>query len=86
MAYTLPSDADQRPVTVDGAGTVGRRIAAVYAAAGSDVRIFDVSAGQRQAAREYAAAHTSGIQQVLGLHPERAGRVEAVGRVLPSST
>ena len=35
MAYTLPADVDGRPVAVDGAGTVGRRIAAVYAAGGS---------------------------------------------------
>ena len=68
-------------MTVDGAGTVGRRIATVYAAAGSDVRIFDVSAGQRQAARDYAAVHTSGIQQALGLHPERAGRVDVTDRL-----
>ena len=73
MAYALPSEVDQRPVTIDGAGTLGRRIAAVYAAAGSDVRIFDVSAGQRQAARDYVGAHISETQQALGLRPERAG-------------
>lgn len=81
MEYTLPSDVDQRPVAIDGAGTLGRRIAAVYAAAGSDVRIFDVSAGQRQAARGYVEAHISGTQQALGLHPERAGRVEVTDRL-----
>jgi 3-hydroxybutyryl-CoA dehydrogenase len=81
MAYALPSDAGQWPATIDGAGTLGRRIAAVYAAAGSDVRIFDVSAGQRQAARGYVAAHISGTQQALGLHPERAGRVEVTDRL-----
>jgi hypothetical protein len=32
MAYTLPEDVDRRPVAIDGAGTLGRRIAAVYAA------------------------------------------------------
>ncbi|MFN2570383.1 MAG: hypothetical protein ABR537_02045 [Gemmatimonadales bacterium] len=41
MAYTLPDDVDQRPVAIDGAGTLGRRIAAVYAGGGSDVRIFE---------------------------------------------
>src|SRR5919198_2314087 len=50
MAYTLPADVDERPVAVDGAGTVGRRIAAVYAAGGSQVRIFDPSPDQCDAA------------------------------------
>ena len=34
MVFTLPADVDQRPVVIDGAGTLGRRIAAVYAAGG----------------------------------------------------
>jgi 3-hydroxyacyl-CoA dehydrogenase len=52
MAYTLRDDLDQRPVIVDGAGTLGRLIAAVYAAGGSDVRIFDMSAEQREQAKD----------------------------------
>jgi 3-hydroxybutyryl-CoA dehydrogenase len=76
MAYTLPADVDQRPVTIDGAGTLGRRIAAVYAGGGSDVRIFDMAAEQRQAARDYVEQHLAETQQTLGLHPERRGRVE----------
>jgi 3-hydroxybutyryl-CoA dehydrogenase len=76
MAYTLPGDVDQRPVTIDGAGTLGRRIAAVYAAGGSDVRIFDMSAEQRQAAYDYVQEHLAGTQRTLRLHPERPGRVE----------
>ena len=31
MTYTLPADVDERPVLIDGAGTLGRWIAAVYA-------------------------------------------------------
>ena len=46
MVFTLPADVDQRPVVIDGAGTLGRRIASVYAAGGSDVRIFDLSEEQ----------------------------------------
>jgi 3-hydroxybutyryl-CoA dehydrogenase len=76
MAYTLPDDVDQRPVTIDGAGTLGRRIAAVYAAGGSDVRIFDMSAEQRQAAKDYVEQHIPDTQKTLGLHPDRVGRVE----------
>src|SRR5215204_6364446 len=76
MPYTLPADVDQRPVVIDGAGTLGRRIAAVYSAGGSDVRIFDISAEQREAARDYVEEHVSETQQTLGLHPARRGRVE----------
>src|SRR5688500_16711566 len=32
MPYSLPDDVDQRPVTIDGVGTLGRRIATVFAA------------------------------------------------------
>jgi 3-hydroxybutyryl-CoA dehydrogenase len=78
MAYTLPDDVDQRPVAIDGAGTLGRRIAAVYAGGGSDVRIFDMSAGQREAARHYVDQHVAETQETLGLHPDRIGRVEVV--------
>ena len=75
MPYTLPADVDQRPVVIDGAGTLGRRIASVYAAGGSDVRIFDLSAEQREAAREYAEEQIPETQRTLGLRPARRGRV-----------
>jgi len=71
MAFTLPVDVDQRPVVIDGAGTLGRRIASVYAAGGSDVRIFDISAEQRDAARDYVEEHIAEAQQTLGPHPAR---------------
>jgi 3-hydroxybutyryl-CoA dehydrogenase len=77
MAYTLPDDVDRRPVAIDGAGTLGRRIAAVYAAGGSDVRIFDLSGEQREAARDYVEQHVAQTQQTLRLHPDRRGTVEA---------
>jgi 3-hydroxybutyryl-CoA dehydrogenase len=76
MPYTLPADVDERPVVIDGAGTLGRRIAAVYAGGGSDVRIFDLSAEQREAARDYVEEHLAETQQTLGLRPARRGRVE----------
>jgi 3-hydroxybutyryl-CoA dehydrogenase len=79
MAFTLPADVDQRPVVIDGAGTLGRRIAAVYAAGGSEVRIFDLSAEQREAARDYVEEHVAETQQTLGLDPARRGRVEVLG-------
>jgi 3-hydroxyacyl-CoA dehydrogenase len=36
MSYTLPSEVDARPVAVVGAGILGRRIAAMFAAGGTD--------------------------------------------------
>jgi 3-hydroxybutyryl-CoA dehydrogenase len=79
MAYSLPDDVDQRPVTIDGAGTLGRRIATVFAAGGSDVRIFDVSAEQREAAREHVEQHAAEVARALDLRPERTGRAEVAG-------
>src|ERR687889_1729608 len=76
MVFTLPADVDQRPVVIDGAGTLGRRIAAVYAAGGSDVHIFDLSEEQREAARDYVEENLAQAQQMLGLHSSRRGRVE----------
>jgi 3-hydroxybutyryl-CoA dehydrogenase len=77
MAYTLPADVDERPIAIDGAGTLGRRIAAVYAAGGTDVHIFDLSAEQRAAAREYVGEHLDETRRTLGLSDARTGQVEA---------
>ena len=77
MAYSLPEDVDERPVTIAGAGTLGRRIAAVFAAGGTDVRIFDTSAEQREAGRDYIEQNVAEVRQALDLHPDRTGRVEA---------
>src|SRR3954454_8831646 len=76
MAYSLPEDVDQRPVTIAGAGTLGRRIATVFAAGGSDVRVFDTSAEQLEAGRAHVEQHVADVQQTLDLRPERTGRVE----------
>jgi 3-hydroxybutyryl-CoA dehydrogenase len=77
MAYSLPEDVNERPVTIAGAGTLGRRIAAVFAAGGTDVRIFDTSAEQREAGRDYIEQNVADVRQALDLHPDRTGRVEA---------
>src|SRR3954467_10211550 len=79
MAYSLPDDVDQRPVTIDGVGTLGRRIATVFAAGGSDVRIFDTSAEQREAGRDYVEENASEVAQALDLRADRTGRVEVAG-------
>jgi 3-hydroxybutyryl-CoA dehydrogenase len=76
VSYTLPDDIDARPVTVVGAGTLGRRIAAAYAAGGTDVRVFDVSAEQRQAAVDYVADNLADTRKTLEPQSSREGRVE----------
>ena len=76
MVFTLPADVDERPVVIDGAGTLGRQIASVYVGGGSDVCIFDLSKEQRETARDYVEEHVAETQQTLGLHPARRGRVE----------
>jgi 3-hydroxybutyryl-CoA dehydrogenase len=76
MAYSLPEDIDRRPVTIVGAGTLGRLIATVFAAGGSDVRLFDTSAEQRDAGRDYLEEHVADVRDALDLRPARTGRVE----------
>jgi 3-hydroxybutyryl-CoA dehydrogenase len=76
MAYSLPDDVDRRPVAVAGAGTLGRLIATVFAAGGSDVRLFDTSAEQREAGREQVEQHVADVQDALDLRPARTGGVE----------
>ena len=78
MAYTLPEDVDQRPVTIVGAGTLGRLIATVFAAGGSDVRLFDPNPEQLEAGRDHVEQHVAEIQEALDLHRDRAAGVEAV--------
>ena len=76
MAYTLPADVDERPVAVDGAGTLGRRIAAVYAAGGSQVRIFDPSPDQCDAAIAFCTEQVDDFKETLGPARARVGAVE----------
>jgi 3-hydroxybutyryl-CoA dehydrogenase len=77
MAYTLPQDVDNRPVTIVGAGTLGRRIAAMYVAGGSDVRIVDPVDDQRAAALDFVVTNADDIRQRLGLETDRIGTLEA---------
>ena len=39
MSFNLPTDLEHRPVAVIGAGTLGRRIALMFAAHGAEVKI-----------------------------------------------
>ncbi|MFL5862210.1 MAG: 3-hydroxyacyl-CoA dehydrogenase family protein [Solirubrobacteraceae bacterium] len=75
MSYTLPSDVDDRPIVLDGAGVLGRRIASVFAAGGTDVRIFDVSRAQREAARDYVEEQMQRVKRALNLTGSSSGQV-----------
>lgn len=55
MSFTVPTDLVNRPVAVVGAGTLGRRIALMFAAHGSPVRIHDPADAQRRAAVEFVS-------------------------------
>jgi len=48
------AEAEARPIAVIGAGTLGRRIAAMLAGHGAEVRLFDISAQQLVAAAGFA--------------------------------
>jgi len=75
MSYTLPSDVDDRPIAIDGAGVLGTRIASVFAAGGTDVRIFDVSQAQREAARDYVNEQMQWVRNTLNPAGSRTGQV-----------
>jgi 3-hydroxybutyryl-CoA dehydrogenase len=53
MSFNVPTDFPGRPVAVIGAGTLGRRIALMFAAHGAEVKIHDLADAQRQAAVDY---------------------------------
>jgi 3-hydroxybutyryl-CoA dehydrogenase len=75
MSFNVPTDFASRPVAVIGAGTLGRRIALMFAAHGAEVRIYDLAETQRQAAVEYVSQSLPGPpDRVTGVVP---GRVSA---------
>ena len=59
--------APERPIAVLGAGTLGRRIALMFSTAGGVVRLFDLSADAREAARAFVHEQ---LPAVLGTVPD----------------
>lgn len=55
MGHRLPANITDRAIVIIGGGTLGRRIAAVFASGGAAVRLVDPSEEQRAAARTYVA-------------------------------
>src|SRR5215218_2771451 len=69
MPFTLPRDVSDRPVAVDGGGALGRRIASVYVAGGTDVHLHDVFSDQLEAALRFVEDALDKVQSVLDVHP-----------------
>jgi 3-hydroxybutyryl-CoA dehydrogenase len=78
MSYSIPSDIDRRPVLVIGAGTLGARIALMFAAGGSPVRIYNRTPQRAMAAKEFVEQQVSDVRQSLGLSAPREGEVDVV--------
>lgn len=75
MTTDLPADIGNRPVLVVGAGTLGARIALMFAAGGSSVRIVNRSVERAQAAKIFVDQHAEEVRTRLGLSAPRVGDV-----------
>jgi 3-hydroxybutyryl-CoA dehydrogenase len=76
--YALPSDVDQRPVLVIGAGTLGARIVLMFAAGGSPVRIYNRTRHRAETAKAFVEEHLPQTRDALGLTGAPEGAVEVV--------
>ncbi|MFE5586517.1 3-hydroxyacyl-CoA dehydrogenase family protein [Kitasatospora sp. NPDC056531] len=76
MPFTAPNPTG-RPVAVVGAGTLGRRIALMFATGGGEVRIYDPSAEQLAAARDYVEEKLPGVAAKVS--DGRQGEVAVTG-------
>ena len=65
MSFNVPTDFASRPVAVIGAGTLGRRIALMFAAHGAEVKIHDLAEAQRQAAVDYVSQNLPALADRL---------------------
>jgi 3-hydroxybutyryl-CoA dehydrogenase len=70
MSFKVPTDFARRPVAVIGAGTLGRRIALMFGAHGTEVRIHDLAEAQRHAAVDYVSLNLPAVaDQLTGVVP-----------------
>ncbi len=53
MNYSPPTNIENRPIVIFGAGTLGRRIALTYSTRGGVVRLYDISEGPLTAAKKF---------------------------------
>ncbi len=64
-SFTPPADIAHRPVAVIGAGTLGRRIALMFATQGGEARVFDPSSEQRADALAYVTPRVAKVASRL---------------------
>jgi 3-hydroxybutyryl-CoA dehydrogenase len=76
-AFKLPEHLGNRPVTVIGAGTLGRRIALMFATRGGKVVIYDVSEEQCKAAEAYVNDELPAVLKTIS--GGSAGTVSSTG-------
>lgn len=69
MTYTLPANIADRPMTVIGGGTLGRRIALMFSLQGAEVRVYDTNLGVAKSAIEYIATQRHRAVEELGGNP-----------------
>lgn len=69
MTYTLSANIADRPITVIGGGTLGRRIALMLSLQGAEVRVYDTSLAVAKAALEYIATQRHRAVEELGGNP-----------------
>lgn len=69
MTYTLPANITDRPMTVIGGGTLGRRIALMLSLQGAEVRVYDTDLAVAKAAIEYIATQRHRAVEELGGNP-----------------
>lgn len=69
MTYALPANLADRPITVIGGGTLGRRIALMLSLQGAEVRVYDTSLAVARAALEYIATQRHRAVEELGGNP-----------------
>jgi 3-hydroxybutyryl-CoA dehydrogenase len=75
MSFNVPTDVSNRPVAVVGAGTLGRRIALMFAAHGAAVKIYDLAEAQRHAAVDFVSQNVPALaDRLTGVGP---GQVSA---------
>ena len=80
MSINLPTDWLSRPVAVIGAGTLGQRIALMFAAHGAEVQIYDPAEQQRRAAVAYVSETLPALaDQLNGVVPGRVSATADVG-------
>ncbi|ETW22911.1 3-hydroxyacyl-CoA dehydrogenase family protein [Mycobacterium gastri] len=75
--YAIPADVEQRPVLVVGAGTLGARIALMFALGGSRVRIYNRTPDRAESAKRFVAEQLPHVRDMLAVTGP-AGTVEVV--------